>query len=156
AVMTILDRSDEMIGWFKSLAAVKIPPPPGWIAKIPFVGTSATERWQHFAAVSTEELSKFLSPYVSKLVTWFVSQAGNFTALVLHCLLTIVIAAVLFCHGETAAGGVRKFVRRLASQTGDEVTVLSAKAIRGVALGIVITALVQTTLASLGLFLAGV
>jgi predicted PurR-regulated permease PerM len=85
-----------------------------------------------------------------------VGQAGNFTTLVLQCLLSIAIAAVLYAKGETAAGGVRKFARRLASQTGDEVAVLSAMAIRAVALGIVVTALVQSSLAGLGLFLAGV
>lgn len=156
AVMTILNQSDEIIGWFKSLASVKIPPPPGWVAKIPLVGTSAAQRWQDIAAVSPEELSKLLSPYASKLVTWFVGQAGNLTTLVLQCLLSIAIAAVLYAKGETAAGGVRKFARRLASQTGDEVAVLSAMAIRAVALGIVVTALVQSSLAGLGLFLAGV
>ena len=30
AVLTILDQSDQIVGWFKSLATVKIPPPPGW------------------------------------------------------------------------------------------------------------------------------
>jgi predicted PurR-regulated permease PerM len=156
AVMTILNQSDEIIGWFKSLATVKIPPPPGWIAKIPLVGTSAAQRWQEIAAVSPEEFSKLLSPYAHKLVTWFVGQAGNLTTLVLQSLLTIVVAAVLYANGETAAGGVRKFARRLATKTGDEVAVLSAKAIRAVALGIVVTALVQSSLAGLGLFLAGV
>src|SRR5262249_20638016 len=121
AVMTILDHSDEIIGWFKSLASVKIPPPPGWIAKVPLVGTSAAQRWQEIAAVSPEQLSKLLSPYASKLVTWFVGQAGNFTTLVLQSLLTIGIAAVLYANGETAANGVRKFARRLATKTGDEV-----------------------------------
>jgi predicted PurR-regulated permease PerM len=156
AVMTILDRSDEIVGWFKSLATVKIPPPPGWLEKIPMVGASATERWQHFAAVSPDELSKMLSPYATKLVAWFVGQAGNITVLVLHFLLSIAIAAVLYANGEIAASGIRKFARRLASETGDEVAVLSAKAVRGVALGIVVTALVQTFLSGIGLFLAGV
>ena len=79
AVLTILDRSDELVGWFKSLSTVKIPPPPGWLEKIPMVGSSAAERWQHIAALSPEELSKLLSPYASKLVAWFVGQAGNFS-----------------------------------------------------------------------------
>ncbi len=156
AVMTILDRSDEIVGWFKSLSTFKIPPPPGWLEKIPMLGGSAAERWQHLAAVSPEELSKLLSPYATKLVAWFVGQAGNFTSLVLHFLLSIAIAAVLYANGETTASGIRKFARRLASETGDEVAVLSARAIRGVALGIVVTALVQSSLAGLGLFLAGV
>src|SRR6516164_4657233 len=63
AVVTILNQSDEIIGWFKSLASVKIPPPPGWVAKIPLVGTSTAQRWREMVAVSPEELSKLLSPY---------------------------------------------------------------------------------------------
>jgi len=156
AVMTILDHSDDIIGWFKGLSGLKIPPPPGWVTKIPVVGASAANHWAHMAAVSPDELSKLLSPYATKLVAWFVGQAGNFTGLVLHFLLSIVIAAVLYVHGETVAGGIRKFARRLASQTGDEVATLSARAVRGVALGIVVTALVQASLAGLGLFVAGV
>jgi predicted PurR-regulated permease PerM len=120
------------------------------------VGASTVERWRHFAAVSPEELSQLLAPYAKGLVAWFVSQAGNFSLLVLHFLLSIGIAAVLYVNGETAASGIRKFARRLASQMGDEVAVLSAKAIRGVALGIVVTALVQSSLAGIGLFSAGV
>jgi predicted PurR-regulated permease PerM len=156
AVMTILDRSDEIVGWFKSLSTVKIPPPPGWLEKIPVAGHSAVEHWQRLAAVSPDELSKMLAPYATRLVAWFVSQAGNFSLLVLHFLLSIAIAAVLYANGETVASGIRKFARRLAGQSGDEVAVLSAKAIRGVALGIVVTALVQSSLAGVGLFLAGV
>lgn len=156
SVLTIIDRTDEITGWFKSLADVKIPPPPGWVANIPVIGDSAVERWQNFAAVRPEELSKLLAPYASKLVAWFVGQAGNFGLLVLHFLLSIAMAAVLYTYGETAAEGIRKFARRLAGQSGDEVAVLSAKAIRGVALGIVVTALVQSSLGGVGLFLAGV
>jgi predicted PurR-regulated permease PerM len=156
AVLTILDQADQIVGWFKSLSAVKIPPPPGWLQKIPMFGASAVEHWQQFAATSPEDISKHLAPYATKLVAWFVSQAGNFSLLVLHFLLSIAIAAVLYANGETAAGGVRKFARRLAGQAGDEAAVLSAKAIRGVALGIVVTALVQSSLGGLGLFFAGV
>ncbi len=95
------------MGWFKSLSTVKIPPPPGWIEKIPVVGASTVERWQHFAAVSPEELSKMTAPYASKLVAWFVGQAGNFSLLVLHFLLSIAIAAVLYAKGETTANAIR-------------------------------------------------
>jgi predicted PurR-regulated permease PerM len=156
AVLTILDRTDEIVGWFKSLSTVKIPPPPGWVEKIPLAGKSLVERWQKIAAVSPEELSKLLAPYASKLVAWFVSQAGNFGLLVVNFLLSVAIAGVLYANGETVAGGIRKFARRLAGQQGEDVAVLSAKAIRGVALGIVVTAMVQSTLGGIGLFFAGV
>jgi predicted PurR-regulated permease PerM len=156
AVLTILDRRDEIEGWFNSLSTVKIPPPPGWVEKIPMVGASAVEHWQRFAATSPEELSKHLAPYASKVVAWFVGQAGNFGLLVLNFFLSIAIAGVLYINGEATAAGIRRFARRLAGQSGDEAAVLSAKAIRGVALGIVVTALVQSALGGVGLFLAGV
>src|SRR5208337_3984847 len=95
AVLTILDRSDEIVGWFRSLSTITIPPAPGWLGKIPVVGTSAVERWQRLAAISPEEFSKLLAPYASEMVTWFVGQAGSFSLLVVHFLLSIGIAAVL-------------------------------------------------------------
>lgn len=156
AILTILDRSDEIMGWFKSLSTFKIPPPPGWLDKFPLLGSYAVEHWQRLAAVSPEELAQLLSQYAGKLVAWFAAEAGSFSLLVLHFLLSIAIAVVLYNNGETIAGGIRKFARRLAGVSGDEVAVLAARAIRGLALGIVVTALVQALLGGLGLFIAGV
>ena len=51
---------------------------------------------------------------------------------------------------------MRRFARRLAGQQGDDVTVLAARAIRGVALGVVVTALIQSVLGGIGLAVAGV
>ncbi len=156
AIMTILDKADDIVGWFRSLSTVKIPPAPVWLHKIPMAGQWLVDHWDRFASSSPQELSKQGAPYASKAVAWFVSQAGNFGLLLLHFFLSVVIAAVLYIHGESAAAAVRSFARRLAGQQGEEVAILSAKAVRGVALGIVITALVQSSLGGLGLFFAGV
>jgi predicted PurR-regulated permease PerM len=51
---------------------------------------------------------------------------------------------------------VRRFSRRLAGDRGDRVTVLAGQAIRGVALGVVVTAVLQTALGAIGLAIAGV
>ena len=58
--------------------------------------------------------------------------------------------------GESAADGCVRFGRHLAGEPGDRVVRLAAQAIRGVALGVVVTALVQAALAGVGLALAGV
>lgn len=156
AVLTILDKTDEIIGWIKSLSTAKMPPAPEWLHKLPMVGQWAVDHWEKLATVSPQELSKIVAPYATKTVTWFVGQAGNFGLLLLHFLLSVAISAVLFMHGQTAAEGIRLFCRRLAGEQGEAVAVLSAKAIRGVAMGIVITALVQSALGGLGLLFAGV
>jgi predicted PurR-regulated permease PerM len=74
----------------------------------------------------------------------------------IQLLLTVFVSGVLYASGETAARGVVRFMRRLAGLRGEEVATLAAKAIRAVALGIVVTALAQTALAGMGLFLGGV
>jgi predicted PurR-regulated permease PerM len=51
---------------------------------------------------------------------------------------------------------VRAFARRLAGDAGDQVVLLSGQAIRAVALGIVVTALVQSVIGGIGLAITGV
>ncbi len=71
-------------------------------------------------------------------------------------LLTLAIAAVMYAKGESAADGLLRFGRHLAGEPGDRVVRLAAQAIRGVALGVVVTAAVQAALAGVGLAIAGV
>jgi predicted PurR-regulated permease PerM len=68
----------------------------------------------------------------------------------------VVLSAVLYSNGESAARSVRRFGRRLAGQRGEESILLAGKAIRSVALGVGVTAIVQTLLGGIGLAVAGV
>ena len=63
---------------------------------------------------------------------------------------------MLYAHGEAVASGVRALARRLAGDSGDQVVLLSGQAIRAVALGIVVTALVQAVIGGIGLVVTGV
>ncbi len=76
--------------------------------------------------------------------------------MLIQFLFTVVIAGVLYAHGETAAGAVRRFVRQLAGHQREDAVILAGKAVRGVALGIVVTALAQSVLGGIGLAIAGV
>ena len=87
---------------------------------------------------------------------WFVAEVGNFGLVGMQFLLTVVIAAILYMTGEDTARWVRRFGRRLAGERGDHVVRLAGQAIRGVALGVVVTALVQSVLGGIGLAIAGV
>jgi predicted PurR-regulated permease PerM len=89
------------------------------------------------------------------MVLWLASQAGGLGRLLLHFLLTVVITAILYATGETAARGVRRFAHRLAGDRGEESVVLAGQAIRAVALGVVVTALVQSAAAGIGLLVVG-
>jgi predicted PurR-regulated permease PerM len=76
--------------------------------------------------------------------------------MVVSFLLTVIIAAILYAKGEAAAEQLRRFFRRLSGARGDAIVTLAGKAIRAVALGIVVTALIQSAIAGLGLVVARV
>jgi predicted PurR-regulated permease PerM len=156
AILTIIDSADEIVTRVKSLSTFTVPPMPEWIGNIPFVGKKIAVYWQQYAALQPEELSARLTPYAGKALSWFAAKAGSVGMMILQFLLTVIISAILYATGETAAAGVRSFARRLAGQKGDETAVLAAKAVRGVALGVVLTAIIQSVLAGIGLAITGV
>jgi predicted PurR-regulated permease PerM len=156
AVVTVVNSAGDIVAWFKSLETASIPKPPEWVGKLPLLGTWVVTRWQRLAAASAHELSQLAAPYVGKGVGWFAAQAGSFGMVILHFLLTVIISAILYANGEKAAAGMRAFARRLAGQQGEEAAILSAKAVRGVAMGVVLTAFIQSLLGGVGLFVAGV
>ena len=156
AVVTIIDRSDEIADWTKSLATFTISPPPEWVDKLPVIGSKIATRWREFAAVSPQELSERLAPHAKKIVSWLVAQAGSVMMMIVQFLLTVIISAVLYATGDKAAEGVCRFARRLGGQHGENAAILAAKAVRGVALGVVVTALIQSLIGGIGLVLSGV
>lgn len=155
AIAAIVEKADQIAAWVKSLAAFTLPAPPKWLESIPFLGPKLADQWQQLATLHTRELSKHLAPYAGKLVRWFVDQAGGVGMMILQFLLTVVIAAILYANGETAAAGVKSFGRRLAGDKGEEVAILAGKAVRGVALGVVVTAIIQSGLGGIGLAITG-
>lgn len=156
AIATIVANVDTIGGWLKALSEYKVPPAPAWLGGLPVIGERATQLWQELASEGVDVFMPKIVPYIGGLTKWFVAQVGNIGVLFVEFLLTVVIAAILFVQGEQAADWVRRFGRRVGGERGDDAVLLSAQAIRAVALGVVLTALVQALLGGLGLVIAGV
>jgi len=156
AIGTIVANADTIAGWAKSLATFKVPPPPEWVGKLPVIGGKALLAWEQVAAAGIEEFAAKAAPYAGLVTRWFVAEVGSFGIVFLQFLLTIVIAAIMYANGERAAAGVRRFGRRLAGPRGEDSVRLAGQAIRGVALGVVVTALAQSVAGGIGLAVAGV
>ena len=156
AVIAIAERSDDIIAWSKALLTFRVPQPPDWVGKVPLVGRKMALQWKALAKESSEELFAQATPYLAGVGRWLLGQIGTLGTLLMQLLLAMIIAIILYANGETAAAGVLAFARRLAGQQGERVTVLSAQAIRAVALGIVVTALIQAIVGGIGLLLTGV
>ncbi len=157
AIVTIVGNADRMIEWARLASTYTLPDvPPRWLLDLPLVGGFAERAWQQASDLGLRDLLPKLSPYAGSVTRWFVGQVGGVGMLLLQFLLTVVIAAVMYGSGEEAAEHVRRFARRLGGERGAAAVVLAGGAIRGVALGVGVTAFVQALLGGLGMLLAGV
>jgi predicted PurR-regulated permease PerM len=151
-----LERVGDAPALAARLSEARIPAPPAWVEKVPLAGDRAFATWQQAAEQGLGDLLQRAAPYVREVTAWFGRQVGSLGLTVVQFLLTVVMCAVLYAGGESWADFARKFARRLAGERGDRVTVLAGQAIRGVALGVVVTAVLQTALGAIGLAIAGV
>ena len=156
AIVTIVVESDRMIGWARSIAGSPLPPPPEFVANVPLIGPHIVSVWEQTIASGPDGLLARAAPYADEVVKWFVDQVGSVGFLVIQFFITVVLAALMYADGESAAATARRFGRRLAGQRGDNAVVLAGQAIRAVALGVGVTAVVQSVLGGIGLAIAGV
>lgn len=152
AIVTIVQNTDQIVSWARLITGYRpTPTPPDWLATLPMVGPRLAVLWEQAVVNGLDGLLQKLTPYAGNLTKWFVAEVGSVGFLLLQFLMTVVIAAILYASGEDAADQVRRFAHRLAGERGASTVQLAGDAIRGVALGVGVTALVQAVLSGLAL-----
>jgi len=156
AIGAVVSHVDDIVDWAKHAREFKLPPAPSWLPDVPLIGERLIRLWNEVATQGVDVLRERIAPYAGDLTKWFVGQVGSFGAVFIQFLLTVIAAAVLYAHGEEAADWMLRFGARLGGERGEGAVRLSAQAIRGVARGVVLTALVQSLVGGLGLWIANV
>jgi predicted PurR-regulated permease PerM len=156
AITTIVRYADDIVAQAAIFSGYLLAPPPDWVAKLPLVGEKAAELWTQAAAEGSQGLIAQAAPYADDIAKWFVAQAGSIGVVFAQFLLTVVLCAVMYAGGEAGAAALLRFGRRLAGAYGEDALMLGGLAIRGVALGVGVTAVVQAGLGGIGLAIAGV
>jgi predicted PurR-regulated permease PerM len=155
-VLTIVNNAENITEQARTLTDLSLSSPPEWIEHTPLVGNKLAARWRAFAALSAEERSAVVNPYAKEALQWLAAKAGGIGMTILQFLLTVIIAAILYANGEIARDWILRFARRLAGQRGDDIAILAAKSVRGVVMGVVVTAIIQAAIGGVGVFIAGV
>jgi hypothetical protein len=130
-------------------------PRPPWLGRIPFGGERLAAAWTRFAALDSQQRLAELTPYVQTALQWFAVKAGSVGMMLLQFLVTAIISAIVLTSGEHVRDALLLFAERLAGRQGREAALQAARAIRGVVLGVVVTALMQAAIGGVGLFIAG-
>jgi predicted PurR-regulated permease PerM len=156
AIGTIVTHSDRVLGWAEAITALHVPPPPAWLQDVPLIGDRLSAAWAGIASSEGPELLQKIRPYAGRLANWFVAAVGSFGLVMMQFLLTVAISAILYSTGERAASFSARFGARLAGARGRQAVILAGQAIRGVALGVVVTAFIQSSIGATALFVTGV
>ena len=156
AVGTIVEHIDEAVSMVKKLVDSGLPPLPEWVGALPLVGEKISGLWAQLADSEVQALVAKATPYAAQSGKWILAELGSFGFMLIQFLLVVVLSAVLYASGEVGATKVLRFGNRLAGERGENAIILAGQAIRGVALGVGVTAIVQTVLGGIGLAIAGV
>ena len=156
AISALLEAANRSPAVMNDFLAQGLGPPPEWIASIPLFGERLAERWQTIAAGGPGALAVAVQPYALSAAAWAIAATGGLGKTLVLILLTVVLLTILYAQGDTAVRGVLAFAHRLGGETGERTVHLAGQAIRSVALGVVVTAVIQASLAGFGLWISGV
>lgn len=155
ALMTIVRNAQHVTTELKYLEGVALPAAPPWLARIPFGGERLAAGWARFAGLDAQQRLAELTPYVQTALQWFAVKAGSVGMMLMQFLLTAIVSAIVLTNGEKVRDALLRFAERLAGRQGREAALQAARAIRGVVLGVVVTAIMQAAIGGAGLFIAG-
>ncbi len=156
AIDTIVSHSGQLAAVGKSLAANGLPALPGWLRDAPLIGDSLAAQWGQLDTAGVADVLAKIRPYAADTGKWVLARVGGFGGMLIQFLLVVAIAAIFYAGGESAARLIRRIGRRLAGERGENSILLAGQAIRSVALGVGVTAIVQTVLGGIGLAVTGV
>jgi predicted PurR-regulated permease PerM len=153
--VTLADNVTDLTAALKRWMDSGPPAPPGWLAKIPFIGAKAAETWQTLAS-DTGKLLEKSKELIQPISAWLLKGGLVLGRGVIELALSVLISFFLFRNGVSAAERLGAAVQRISGERGQRLLIVAGKTIRGVVYGILGTALVQAVLAGIGFFIAGV
>ncbi|HXV84231.1 MAG TPA: AI-2E family transporter [Candidatus Binatia bacterium] len=150
--------------WTRLLIADGPPSPPDWIAEIPVVGTQLYDYWEGLAHNTAQFLNNLvnakllsdLSQYLLSAGEWLFAGAAILGHGTLQLALSLFIAFFFYRDGLDGAKRLQSVAGRLWGERGLRMLDVVGATIKSVVYGTLGTAIAQSILTALGLWLAGV
>ncbi|WWP00119.1 MAG: AI-2E family transporter YdiK [Candidatus Dasytiphilus stammeri] len=127
------------------------------IDNVPLIGDKLYFNWNSiFASDNSNSMMTYAKPYIGKTTGFIFLQVTHLARVILHLGLMLLFSVLLYWRGEQIGEWVSHFTWRLATHRGEAAILLTTQAIRAVALGVSVTALVQGILGGVGLAFSGI
>lgn len=153
-VNSLIENSGPVVAW-ASARHLDLPD-MHWLKSIPLAGKKIYSAWFNLVQGGGSAMMAKVQPYIGRTSGFLFAQAGHFGRFMMHLGVMLLFSVLLYWRGEQVGHGIRHFAFRLASRRGDATVLLAGQAIRAVALGVVVTALVQGVLGGIGLAVSGI
>ncbi len=137
------------------LAAIGLPEPPRWIARVPLVGHQLTEtlhRW----SVDLGQVGATVQPYIGTIAERILAVLVQIASGLLQLVLALFIGFFFWISGDALGGTLSAIIRRITGAYADRLLGVAGSTVRGTVYGILGTAIVQGILTGIGFTIAGV
>jgi predicted PurR-regulated permease PerM len=132
-----------------------IPPPGDRTANWPGFAKPIADLWK-LASTNLEAAATKYSTQLQSAGLWIISALAGIGKGVLQFMASIIIAGVMLFFSDTIIVGIRKLFKKIAGEKGDYFANMTVSVVRNVVKGILGVAIIQTAMAGLGFFIAGV
>ncbi|WP_245643839.1 AI-2E family transporter YdiK [Paraburkholderia oxyphila] len=156
AVATLTSHATDITAFVKNLPDYALPAPPHWVANIPLGGRRLAQEWQTLSDAGPGGVLAKVQPYASVAARWLLARASQLGMFAVYLMLMVIVCGMLYARGEIAAQLVIRVAERVAPRNGEQIVHLAAQSVRAIALGVVVTAIIQASLGALGVWVAGV
>jgi predicted PurR-regulated permease PerM len=151
----LLVQNAEMVVNHIRDGTLTVPPPPPGLETWPLIGEPLANIW-NLASVNIQGAFAQLEPQIMMLAKWLLSVVAGVGMAILQFFVAVIIAGVLLAHSTSGFHLAHSIGRRLAGDRGAELADLAEATVRSVARGVLGVALIQSSLAGLGFFIAGI
>ena len=151
----LLVENAEMVVNHLRDGTLTVPPPPQGLETWPLIGEPLANIW-HLASVNIEGALGELKPQLMMLASWLLSMVTGTGLAILQFFVAVMIAGVLLAYSVAGSHLAHSIGRRLAGDRGAELATLAEATVRSVARGVLGVALIQSSLAGLGFYIAGI
>jgi predicted PurR-regulated permease PerM len=161
---SLAEQVAAVSGWAQRMLSDGPPDPPTWIAEIPVVGEQLYQFWKGLAHNTAQLLHELVNAKLVSDLGQYLLSAGEFlliaAAVVAHgtvqLALSLFIAFFFYRDGLDGAKRLQSVSRRLWGERGVHVLDVVGATIKSVVYGTIGTAVAQSILTSLGLWMSGV
>lgn len=141
--------------WLREASTRGVPNLPNWITGLPLVGDKVTLFWQDLQRNGLELLGRY-QPQFAAVGRWLLNLGAGLLLAVLEIFVGVIVAAIFHASRDRVLRYTTATIEHIIGPSGREVLAAAGKAIRGVAVGVVGTALLEGVLAWIGFAVAGV